>query len=195
MHSFIFVTLFPYMDACMHASIAIYPSISFLTFIPPSNSHSHRDILVFLPPSLPPFLPSFFPSFHPSIHPSILPSIRKTFVFYSSYKVSLLLIIFSFSVPYDTAGRIKLICPSYSAGNKPNHNVHQYRYKEITESAGHSSDPGLATSAWESWFPYFPLTCHFIIEKLEWTMLLVNRTTFFVNVACLTSLININVSI
>ena len=112
--------------------------------------------------------------------------ISKTLVFYSSYKVSLFLIIFSFSVPYDSR-KIQLICPSYSAGNKPNHHVNQFRYKETKESAGHSSDPGLATSClnWESWFPYFSLTCHFIIEKLEWTVLLVNRTTIFVHARCM----------
>ena len=195
MHAFIHFCHPLSLHGCMHACIHSHLSIHIIPYFHPSLQFPLPPRHPFVPSSLPPSLPSFFPSFHPSIHPSILPSIRKTFVFYSSYKVSLLLIIFSFSVPYDTAGRIKLICPSYSAGNKPNHNVHQYRYKEITESAGHSSDPGLATSAWESWFPYFPLTCHFIIEKLEWTMLLVNRTTFFVNVACLTSLTNINVSI
>lgn len=37
--------------------------------------------------------------------------ISKTLVCYSSYKVSLLLMIFSISVPYDTAGRFNLFVP------------------------------------------------------------------------------------
>ena len=80
--------------------------------------------------------------------------ISKTLVSYSSYKVTLHLIIFSFSVPYDTAGRF---VPHTMRGTS---RIITYTSSGLKKLQGAPAIPltlDWLLYAWGSWFPYFHL--------------------------------------